>query len=84
MPARPKPFFDTNILVYCFDADSPAKLTRSRSLLTQACIERYGAVSYGSLILAAAQQADCGVIYTEDLPHGLQLGSLLVENPFRS
>ena len=140
MPARPKPFFDTNILVYCFDAESPAKLTRSRALVTEACMERYGAVSYqviqeftnvavkaakpmpianvrraiselcepieivhfslglydsalaifaryrtswyDALILAAAQQADCAVIYTEDLHHGLQLGSLRVENPF--
>jgi predicted nucleic acid-binding protein len=141
MPARRKPFFDTNILVYCFDLDSPAKLEKSRALITEACTERYGAVSYqviqeftnvalkaarpmsvanvrraiselcepieivhfslglyegaltifeqyrtswyDALILAAAQQAGCAVIYTEDLHHGLQLGSLRVENPFR-
>jgi predicted nucleic acid-binding protein len=47
-----------------------------------ATFERYRTSWYDSLILAAAQQADCGVIYTEDLHHGLQLGSLRVENPF--
>jgi predicted nucleic acid-binding protein len=45
--------------------------------------EQYRTSWYDALILAAAQQAGCAVIYTEDLHHGLQLGSLRVENPFR-
>jgi predicted nucleic acid-binding protein len=35
-----------------------------------------------SLIVAAAQQAQCEVLLSEDLQHGQKLGSLRVENPF--
>jgi len=38
---------------------------------------------YDSLIVAAAQQADCSVLYTEDMQHGRRIGDLRIENPFR-
>jgi predicted nucleic acid-binding protein len=38
---------------------------------------------YDSLIVAAAIEAKCDVLYTEDLQHGQQFGSLKVVNPFR-
>jgi predicted nucleic acid-binding protein len=37
---------------------------------------------YDSLIVAAAQQAQCEVLLTEDLQHAQKFGSLRVENPF--
>jgi predicted nucleic acid-binding protein len=37
---------------------------------------------YDALIVAAALQARCTVLYTEDLQHGRQFGSLKVVNPF--
>lgn len=37
---------------------------------------------YDSLIIAAAQQGGCKVLYSEDLQHGQRLGDLVVENPF--
>jgi predicted nucleic acid-binding protein len=37
---------------------------------------------YDSLIVAAALEADCEVLYTEDLQHGWELDRLHVENPF--
>ena len=37
---------------------------------------------YDSLIVAAAIQARCGVLFTEDLQHGQRFGSLEVTNPF--
>jgi predicted nucleic acid-binding protein len=37
---------------------------------------------YDSLIVAAAQQAQCEVLLSEDLQHGQKFGSLRVENPF--
>ncbi len=43
---------------------------------------RFGLSWYGSLIVAAAQQAKCEVLYTEDLQHGQRFGSLQVVNPF--
>lgn len=37
---------------------------------------------YDSLIVAAAQQAQCEVLLSEDLQHGQKFGSLRIENPF--
>lgn len=37
---------------------------------------------YDSLIVAAAMQAKCKVLFTEDLQHGQQFGSVRVANPF--
>jgi predicted nucleic acid-binding protein len=45
--------------------------------------ERYRLSWYDSLIVAAAQQAGCDVLYTEDLQHGQQFGNVTVRDPFR-
>lgn len=37
---------------------------------------------YDALIVAAAQQAGCRTLYTEDLQNGQRFGALKVENPF--
>lgn len=37
---------------------------------------------YDALIVAAAQEAECRILYTEDLQNGQRFGSLRVENPF--
>jgi predicted nucleic acid-binding protein len=44
--------------------------------------ERYRLSWYDSLIVAAAQQAGCDRLYSEDLQHGQQFGGVRVENPF--
>lgn len=45
--------------------------------------ERYQINIYDGLILAAAEQAACDRIYSEDMHHGLTLDSgLSIENPF--
>jgi predicted nucleic acid-binding protein len=38
---------------------------------------------YDSLIVAAAMEAKCKVLYSEDLQHGQRFGELTVKNPFR-
>jgi predicted nucleic acid-binding protein len=38
---------------------------------------------WDALIVAAAQEAGCDVLMTEDLSHGQHFGNLRVENPFR-
>ncbi len=38
---------------------------------------------YDALIIAAAQQANCSILYTEDMQHGRRIGELKIENPFR-
>jgi predicted nucleic acid-binding protein len=38
---------------------------------------------YDALIVAAAMDADCKVLYSEDLQDGQKFGAVTVENPFR-
>jgi predicted nucleic acid-binding protein len=45
---------------------------------------RYGFQIYDALILAAAQQAGCATVYSEDMQHGQQVGALKIVNPFLS
>ena len=44
--------------------------------------ERWQYSLYDSMIITAALQANCAVLYTEDLQHGQQIESLTVVNPF--
>ena len=39
---------------------------------------------YDALIVAAAAEAGCSVLYTEDLQHGTKIGAVRIENPFRT
>jgi predicted nucleic acid-binding protein len=43
---------------------------------------KYQLAWYDSLIVAAAIEADCGVLYTEDLQQGREFGELRIQNPF--
>jgi predicted nucleic acid-binding protein len=135
-----KVFVDTNVLVYVFDHDEPAKSKRAQDLLARArpgelalsaqvlgefyvtvtrklkrpldetaadeALEwlgllhvvaldsalvkaaiqtsRSAQLSYwDGLIVAAAAQARCGRLLSEDLNDGQLIGSVRVENPFR-
>jgi len=49
-----------------------------------AIAERYQFSFYDSLILAAAQEAGCRIVYSEDMQHGQVVASVTVRNPFRS
>ena len=43
---------------------------------------RYRFNFYDALVVAAAQEAGCKVLYSEDLQHGQQIDSLVIQNPF--
>ena len=45
--------------------------------------ERYQLSWYDSLIVAAALEAQCGVLYSEDMRHRQMFGDLRIANPFR-
>lgn len=45
---------------------------------------RYQLSWYDSLIVAAASEASCTVLYTEDLQHGAKINGVRIENPFRA
>lgn len=44
--------------------------------------ERYGFTIYDSLMIAAALEAGCRTLLTEDLQDGMQIESLQIHNPF--
>jgi predicted nucleic acid-binding protein len=44
--------------------------------------DRYNYSFYDSLVIAAALEAKCDVLYSEDLQHGQKIGTLIIENPF--
>jgi predicted nucleic acid-binding protein len=44
--------------------------------------QKYGFSVYDGLILAAAIEAGCSTLYSEDLQHGQMIEGLRVENPF--
>jgi predicted nucleic acid-binding protein len=46
--------------------------------------ERYGFSVYDSMIVAAALQAGCDILYSEDMQHGQSIDGLLtIVNPYR-
>jgi predicted nucleic acid-binding protein len=61
------------------------KVPSSGSLFLEALRieERYRLAWYDSLIVAAALQGGCKILYSEDLQDGQRFGDLVVENPFR-
>ena len=44
--------------------------------------EATGIRIYDALLVAAAEQAKCSTLYTEDLNHGQRIGTITVRNPF--
>ena len=43
---------------------------------------QYGYHIYDSLILAAALDAECDTVYSEDMQDGQRIGELTIRNPF--
>jgi predicted nucleic acid-binding protein len=53
-------------------------------ILTGIVVSQRSRVSFwDGLVIAAAQNAGCTVLLTEDLNHGQRFGDLVVENPFK-
>jgi predicted nucleic acid-binding protein len=44
--------------------------------------ERWKLSYYDSLMVAAALNARCSTLYSEDLQHGMKIKDLIIENPF--
>jgi len=56
--------------------------TSDTVLLAIDIAERYGFSFYDSLIIAAAIESKCSILYSEDMQHNQYMGSLLIKNPF--
>lgn len=44
--------------------------------------EATGIRIYDALLVAAAEQANCTLLYTEDMNHGQRIGGVTIRNPF--
>jgi len=44
---------------------------------------RYDFAFYDAMIVAAAQQSGCAILYSEDMQHGQVVDGLRIHNPFR-
>ena len=47
-----------------------------------AMVEHFSVSFYDSLILAAAQEAGCRIVYSEDMQYRQRFGNVTVRNPF--
>lgn len=70
--------FMREVLVPLWHIDPKAELYL-RALDVQA---RYGFSFYDSLIIAAALEAGCTRLYSEDMQHGQRIEGLTIQNPF--
>ncbi|MCX6880843.1 MAG: PIN domain-containing protein, partial [Verrucomicrobia bacterium] len=59
-----------------------ASITTATFLRALAIHVRYRISHWDSLILAAATEMNCSVVYSEDLKHGQEFDSVKVINPF--
>ena len=62
------------------EAPTPLSVATHEAALEIA--EQYGYHIYDALILAAALDADCDTLYTEDLQDGQKVGAITIRNPF--
>jgi predicted nucleic acid-binding protein len=60
----------------------PSSLTVEIHDAGMAIAAQYGCHIYDSLILAAALDAECDTLYSEDMQNGRKIGSLTIRNPF--
>ena len=58
-------------------------LTAATTRAALALARDHGFAFYDALIVAAAIEAGCDVLYSEDLQHGRKFGALTIVNPFR-
>jgi predicted nucleic acid-binding protein len=60
----------------------PVPLTAELQTAAWLIEQRFNLSWWDSLIIAAANQANCKVLYTEDMQHEQKIGELMIINPF--
>lgn len=85
--ARKKLGHDWNEIAEAIDdalavVDPPQPLTLELNAAARSLAERHRLSFYDALIVAAALEAGCDTLYTEDMRHGATIGALRIHNPF--
>jgi len=68
------------------DAHNSILHINTESTIVQACkiAERYGFSFYDSLIISAALECECSILYSEDMSNGQVIDKILkIVNPFK-
>ncbi|MBI5130149.1 MAG: PIN domain-containing protein [Rhodopseudomonas palustris] len=63
-------------------AGPPLPITIDLHITARTLAERHRLAFYDALIVAAALEAGCDTLYSEDMQHGRTIGTLRIENPF--
>nr|WP_161499170.1 PIN domain-containing protein [Flavipsychrobacter stenotrophus] len=74
-----------DILIYCSDLLRDCEcIPVSWETLNKAAslIQKYNFQIFDAIILAAALEGNCTLLYSEDMQHGLKIDSLTIINPF--
>jgi predicted nucleic acid-binding protein len=66
-----------------FLCPEPVPITIDTHDIALAICNRYGCGIYDALIVAAAIEAQCDTLYSEDMRHGQKIDGLTIRNPFR-
>jgi predicted nucleic acid-binding protein len=75
----------TELELYFFKVLLPMMTVPSSSglFLEALRLQKVGKIAwYDSLIVAAAIQGGCEILYSEDMQHGCRFGDLVIQNPF--
>jgi predicted nucleic acid-binding protein len=62
--------------------EAPVALSLDLHAAARTLAEKNGLSFYDALIVAAALEAGCSVLLSEDMQHGRRLGTLTIRNPF--
>jgi predicted nucleic acid-binding protein len=62
--------------------DPPLPLTLELHIAARSLAEDHRLSFYDALIVAAAIEAGCDILYSEDMQHGRAIGGLTIKNPF--
>ena len=79
---RPWPEIEAAITVIREWFPDIVPLTEQTHARALALARDHGLSFYDALIVAAAQEAGCDTLFTEDMQHGRKFGSLNIVNPF--
>jgi predicted nucleic acid-binding protein len=62
--------------------DPPLQLTLELHIAARSLAEDHRLSFYDALIVAAAIEAGCDILYSENMQHGRAIGGLTIQNPF--
>lgn len=81
-----RPYSATEVRRYISEMCDPFRWVRSSRALVDDALqlrEQYQIAWYDALIVAAAREANCDVLWSEDLTDAQNYGGVRVQNPFR-